>query len=189
MKRVWLCGTWNAMDSWNGPRSYTHRPRSYIVCREDYQWRQVGKCRDAQTYGINGLSLLRQWRCSWTCLYELETTDGLSVLLFNDVRIDSGGTLNFSSAAACVNVEPYRPTVTVWRHHHWHCWLCSYCHNNSFSYAPSFLQVIHSTSPFHESIPWVHSTGPFHESIPFLDVPHFTHYLYTQRLFILHTYK
>ena len=58
------------------------------------------------------------------CLYELETTDGLSVLLFYDVRIDSVATLN-----QCLNVEPYRPTVTVWRHHHWHCWLCSYCHN------------------------------------------------------------
>ena len=65
-----------------------------VVCREDYQWRQVGKCAD-MVY-VNGFSLLRQWRCMQlngsnlpTCLYELETTDGLNVMLFYDVCIDS----------------------------------------------------------------------------------------------------
>ena len=86
-------------------------------------------------------------------------TDGLSVLLFYDIHIDSGTTLNFSSACVFVNVEPYRPTITVLRHHHRHCWLCSYCH------------IIHVTSSMHlafykSSIPRVHSTGPFHKSIP-----------------------
>ena len=55
------------------------------------------------------------------CLCELDTTErdhGLSVLLFYDVHINSGMTLNFSSACMFVSVEPYRPTVTVRRHHH-----------------------------------------------------------------------
>ena len=55
------------------------------------------------------------------CLCELDTTErdhGLSVLLFYDVHINSGMTLNFSSACMFVSVEPYRPTVTVQRHHH-----------------------------------------------------------------------
>ena len=78
------------------------------------------------------------------CLYELHvgTTDGLSVLLFYDVHIDSGMTQNFSSACVFVNVEPYRPTVMVRRHHHWHCWLCSYCHN----LAPAMDLAFHNSS-------------------------------------------
>ena len=49
------------------------------VCREDYRWRQVGEC--AQTHGINGYSLLRQWSsgcletCQCACVCESKTTN------------------------------------------------------------------------------------------------------------------
>ena len=126
-----------------------------VVCREDYQWRQVG---------INRFSLLRQWRCSCMCLYELEMTDGLSLLLFYDVCIDSIATLNFSSAYVFVNVEPYRPTVTVRRHHHWHCWLCGYCHNIALAmhlaFYKSSIPRVHSTCPFHSTFRVLHTTLP-----------------------------
>ena len=39
----------------------TRRTKLLVVCREDCRWRQVD---EAQTHGINRLSLLRQWSCS-----------------------------------------------------------------------------------------------------------------------------
>ena len=56
---------------------------------------------NAQTHGINGFSLLRQWCCSCPSnlpmhLCESEMTNGLtvSILLFCDVHIDIGATLS-----------------------------------------------------------------------------------------------
>ena len=94
------------------------------------------------------------------CLYELETTNRLSVLLFYDVCIDSGTTLKFSFSSACVfvNVEPYRPTVTV--------------QTGTAGYVATVTIIIYIVAPamhlafYKSSIPQVHSTSPFHKSIP-----------------------
>ena len=83
---------------------------------------------------------------------------GPSVLLFYDI-VSTVGWHWTLAVPTCLWM--YRPTVTVRRHHLWHCWLCSYCHNIALLIpqyslnAPSFLQVIHSTGIFHESIPQV----------------------------------
>ena len=67
------------------------------ICREDYQWRQVDECTSTW---YKQISLLGQWSCSCqaTCqrrrLCESKTTDELTVLLFCDVHIDKGATLN-----------------------------------------------------------------------------------------------
>ena len=52
-------------------------------------------------------------------LCELKTTDELTLLLFCDIEIDQGMTLNLlhNACVLFVDVEPYRLLVTVLRHH------------------------------------------------------------------------
>ena len=98
---------------------------------------------NAQTHGIdlNRFSLLRQWSCSCPATYQSKTTDELTVLLFCDVHINLGATLNLLQCLCVIcgsRAEPYRLTV---QRHQWHCCICSYC-----------LNIIGSGSPpvFHE---------------------------------------
>ena len=85
---------------------------------------------NAQTHGINWFSLLRQWSCSYLATWQ---RDGLTVLLFCNIHIDIGTTLNLPQSAFFVDVEPYRLTV---QRHQWHCWPCIYCHNIISSGSP-----------------------------------------------------
>ena len=98
------------------------------VCQEDYRQRQVG----VQTHGINGFSLLRQWSCSCletcqrACVNQKQPMSLPYVLLFCDVHIDKGATLN---SLQCLHVIcGYRAVQTQMLRHHWHCCIhvCSY---------------------------------------------------------------
>ena len=70
------------------------------VCHQRRQLSmKTGQVNARQTHGINRFSLLRQWSCSClanfpTCLCESKTTVEFTVLLFCDVHIDKGATLN-----------------------------------------------------------------------------------------------
>ena len=119
------------------------------ICREDYQRRQVDECTSTW---YKHISLLGQWSCSCqaTCqrrrLCESKTTDELTVLLFCDVHIDKGATLNLLRCLHIICGHRDIQTNSVLRprlRHHWHCCICSYCHNiNQLRLAPS--------------IPWMH---------------------------------
>ena len=104
------------------------------VCREDYQRRQVGECADTW---FKQISLLGQWSCSCpaTCqraCVNQKTTDELTVLLFCDVHIDKGVTLNLLWCLCVIcgfrDVEMYRLTLS---RHHWHCCIYNCYHNNN----------------------------------------------------------
>ena len=56
------------------------------VCCEDYRRRQAGECADTW--------YKQQIQPTETCCCQSETTDGLTVLLFCDIYIDIGATLN-----------------------------------------------------------------------------------------------
>ena len=87
---VYWCAIYNCM----------HSSRMIVVCHEDYQRRQV----NAQTHGVYGFSLLRQWICSCpaTCLHtasvwirnQKRPKGSVTVLLFCDVHVDMGVTQN-----------------------------------------------------------------------------------------------
>ena len=57
-----LAVQWHGIESWTRGMD---QGAILVVCRENYQWRQVGKCADERHRAINGFSLLRQWRCIW----------------------------------------------------------------------------------------------------------------------------
>ena len=92
----------------------------------------------------NGLSLLRQWSCSCpaTCQRAcVNQKQPMSLLYCCFVMFISTKARHWTYYSACllfVDIEPYRLTVL---RHHWHCCICSYCHN-----------IISSGSPpvFHE---------------------------------------
>ena len=75
----------NSKDDW----SYSLSAVKRVIDKED-RW------ENAQTYRINRFSLLRHWNCSCP---ESETIDGLTVLLFCDVHIDMGVTLELPSCS------------------------------------------------------------------------------------------
>ena len=81
-----------------------------VVCREDYQRRQVGECAEIRYKQIQPTETLtvelyvaaRQLANVRLC--ESEATDGLTVLLFCDIYINIGATLNLLqyTVPACV---------------------------------------------------------------------------------------
>ena len=97
---------------------------------------------NAQTHGINGFSLLRQWSCirscPATCLQcESKTTDECTVLtavLWCSYRERCDTEL--TAVPACYRWM-YRQWLTVLTHH-WHCCICSYCHNIISSDSPQY---------------------------------------------------
>ena len=101
-----------------------------------------------QTNGINGFTLLRQWSCSWPatcqCAYVNQKQPMAyctAVLCCSVILTKARHWTYYSACVLFVDVEPYRPTVL--RHHsaHWHCCMCSYCHNISSSgSSPVFLE-------------------------------------------------
>ena len=111
---VITCVIYNCTD----PRT-TWTTGATRVCREDYRWRQVGECADTWYKQIQLPGNLP------TRLCESKTTDELTVLLFCDIHIDIGATLNLLQ------------WLTVLRHH-WHCCICSYCHNISTQARPRY---------------------------------------------------
>ena len=104
-----------------------------VVCCENYPRRRVGDCADTWYERIQPTET---WSCSWGCLATdlpmclhcvnrnclPPATNGLTVLLFCDIHIDKGTTLNilqyFYTDQQCGN------------------WLCSYCHNTINSGSP-----------------------------------------------------
>ena len=64
------------------------------VCREDDQLRQVGECADTWYKLIQPNELLLPTCNLPTSFCESETTNGLTALLFCDIRINKGATLN-----------------------------------------------------------------------------------------------
>ena len=58
-----------------------------------------------------------------------------------------------------VDVEPYKLTVL---RHHWHCWLCSYCHNIISSGSPS---VFHECTSNIYSVPVINPRCYLYQNI------------------------
>ena len=83
------------------------------VCHEDYWWRQVQV--NAQTHGINGFSLLRQWSCRCLPTFQRGWVNQkwpMSLLYCCFVTFISTKAPHWTYYSACVlfvNVEPYRP--------------------------------------------------------------------------------
>ena len=111
----------------------------------------IGKDRlvNAQTHGINGFSLLRQWSCSCPATYQRACACDSKWLMslyfcFVDVHIDQAASLNWLQCL-CVICEcraVYRWTVL---RHHWHCCIFSYCHNIISSGSPPVFNECTST--------------------------------------------
>ena len=112
------------------------------VCHQDWSADRQG---NVQTHGINRwFSLLRQWICSYpaTCQHMAVwiKNNRCTAVLWRSYRQKLWHWTYYSACMLFVCVEPYR--LTLWRHH-WHCCICSYCHNNNqLRLAPS--------------IPWMH---------------------------------
>ena len=103
------------------------------VCHEDYWQRQVGECADIWYKRIQPTEIVEQ--LAKAPVWIKTTSDELTVLLlFCDVHIDKGTTLNLLQCL-CVICRCRTVWTTVLRHH-WHCCICSYCHNIISSGSP-----------------------------------------------------
>ena len=125
--------------------SVNSKDRNYLLKDQRYALSAV-KIRqvvNVQTYGtcINRLSLDKVARQLAITL--CETTNGLTVLLFCDIYIDIGTTLNLLQ---CLHVSCLMSSHTMQRHASLGCWLIlyakamwsSYCHNISAQARPQY---------------------------------------------------
>ena len=93
---------------------------------------------NAQTYGINRFSLLRQWSCS-LCESKWWLMSLLYCCFVTFISTKVRHWIYYSACVLFVDVGPYKLTVL---RHHWHFCICSYCHNNIISSGlpPVFLE-------------------------------------------------
>ena len=98
---------------------------------------------NAQTRGINGFSLLRQCSCPATSQHTcVKQKRPMSLLYCCFVVFISTKARHWTYYSACMlfmDVEPYRLTVL---RHHWHCCICSYCHNIISSGLPALVIIM-----------------------------------------------
>ena len=106
-----------------------------------------------QTHGINGFSLLmRQYNCSCpvtcqcTCVNQKQPISCWTVVLFCDVHINIGSTLNLLQClhVICGHIEQYILILIV-RRHHCCCWL-HVCRIKSAQAAPNGLSSVRRLS-------------------------------------------
>ena len=114
----------------------------------------IGRTNGIWTYSLNAVKIIDEGKYRRICRYMVLTDSAywesgavaarqlanMLVQIRNDRWADSADcTAVFmmfvltKAYVLFVDVEPYR--LTAWGHH-WHCWLCSYCHNIISSGSP-----------------------------------------------------
>ena len=121
------CSTYSGMCGSHARLSFVKTPEQQgweplVVCCEEYQQRHIGKCADTWYKLIESTETVELCWPGHLPLCLCETTNGLTVLLFCDIHIDIGTTLNL----LCLHVSCWMLSHTMWRHH-WHYCLIIIC--------------------------------------------------------------
>ena len=102
-----------------------------VVCHEDYQWRQVDECTDTWYKWAQPTERVELFLHSNLPLRlcKSETRWPMGWLYSCFVTFISTKALHWTCYSTCVLIICGCRAIQTVQRHHWHCWLCSYCHN------------------------------------------------------------